>query len=471
MRSAQSASDELICDPLYPRLKQHVVESTGLAYYEDKDTDLAQRIGGRLACLGLRDCNDYLNMLSEPLRGPAELDALIAAITIGETYFFRHREHFDSLRDLVLPSLAARNREHRSLRIWSAGCADGPEPYSLAILLKRQMARQFSGWQATILGTDINRHCLARAREGKFEEWAFRSTPEEVRRACFQSDGKRWGILPEYREGVSFQYHNLVEHAFPSLVNNLCKFDLIVCRNVMIYFEADRMRKMILQFYDCLSPGGWLLVGPTEPNMTFFSSFRTVNAPGVTLYQKPDQTVPAPLPANISQTVVSSPLPLFQAAGARPAPCCSSGSVRPPRSNIDSASSQALSEVRRHADRGAWENAATCCEELLKKDPRNSQAHFYYGLILDQMQRGPEAERSLRRAIELDRQSVLSHYYLGLFLQSHSDLREAARLFERVLEMLNHRRDAEVFADADGMTAAELKKLVKMHIETLEAHG
>jgi chemotaxis protein methyltransferase CheR len=474
VRSAQ-ASDELISDPLYPRLKQHVLGSTGLAYYEDKDTDLAQRITGRLACLGLRDCSGYLNMLCEPLRGPAELDALIAAITIGETYFFRHQEHFDSLRDLVLPGLAARNREHRSLRIWSAGCADGPEPYSLAILLKREMARQFSGWQTTILGTDINRHCLARAREGKFEEWAFRSTPEDVRHSCFQSDGKRWGILPEYREGVSFQYHNLVEHAFPSLVNNLRRFDLVVCRNVMIYFEADRMRKMILQFYDCLAPGGWLLVGPTEPNMTFFSSFRTVNAPGVTLYQKPEQTVPAPSP------VLSAPVPLSHAAGARPAPCCSSGSIRPPKSNLDSASPRALSEVRRHADRGAWENAATCCEELLKKDPRNSQAHFYYGLILDQMQRGPDAERSLRRAIELDRQSVLPHYYLGLFLQSHSDLREAApggaargeaaRLFERVLELLNHRSDADVFADADGMTAAELKNLVKMHIETLGEHG
>ncbi len=287
MKSAQ-AYDELICDPMYPRLKQHVVGSTGLAYYEDKDAELAHRIGSRLTCPRAGGiAATYLNMLSEPLRGPAELDALIAAITIGETYFFRHQEHFDSLRDLVLPGLAARNREHRSLRIWSAGCADGPEPYSLAILLKREMARQFGGWHATILGTDINRHCLARAREGKFEEWAFRSTPEEVRRSCFQSDGKRWGILPEYREGVSFQYHNLVENAFPSLVNNLCKFDLIVCRNVMIYFESDRMRKMILQFYDCLAPGGWLLVGPTEPNMTFFSSFRTVNAPGVTLYQKP----------------------------------------------------------------------------------------------------------------------------------------------------------------------------------------
>lgn len=465
MKSAQ-AYDELISDPLYPRLKQHVVGSTGLAYYEDKDTELAHRIGGRLACLGLRDCSDYLNVLCEPLRGPAELDALIAAITIGETYFFRHQEHFDSLRDLVFPGLEARNREHRSLRIWSAGCADGPEPYSLAILLKREMASQFSGWQTAILGTDINRHCLARAREGKFEEWALRSTPDDVRRSCFQSEGKRWGILPEYREGISFQYHNLVEHAFPSLVNNLCKFDLIVCRNVMIYFDADRMRKMILQFYDCLAPGGWLLVGPTEPNMSFFSSFRTVNAPGVTLYQKPEQTGSAPL----SQPAVSAPLPLFQTAGARPAPCC------PPKSNIDSVSAQAISEVRRHADRGAWENAAACCEELLKKDPRNSRAHFYYGLILDQMQRGPEAERSLRRAIELDRQSVLAHYYLGLFLQSHGDRfevtgGEAARLLKRVLKLLNHRNDADVFADADGMTAAELKNLVKMHIETLEEHG
>ena len=207
-------------------------------------------------------------------------------------------------------------------------------------------------------------------------------------------------------------------------MNNLSKFDLIVCRNVMIYFEADRMRKMILQFYDCLAPGGWLLVGPTEPNMTFFSSFRTVNALGVTLYQKPDQAVPAPL-RDTSQPVVASPLPLFQTSCARPAPS------RPPQNNIDSASSQALSEVRRHADRGAWESAATCCEELVKKDPRNSQVHFYYGLILDQMQRGPEAERSLRRAIELDRQSVLSHYYLGLFLQSHGDLSGAARVRRR----------------------------------------
>ncbi len=287
-----ATAGDLVRDPLYLPLKEHVIGSTGLAYYEDKDTQLAERISGRLGQLALPDCTSYLKLLTDPVCGPAELDALIVEITIGETSFFRHREHFDALRDVVLPRLIARNRENRSLRFWCAGCADGPEPYSLAILQKREMAEQLRGWQNTILGTDINRLCLARARDGEFEEWAFRSTPEEVRRNCFRREGKRWHLLPEYREGVSFQYHNLAENAFPSLVNNIAAFDLIVCRNVMIYFGPDRMRKMILRFYDCLAPGGWLLVGPAEPNMTFFKPFLTVNAPGVTLYQKPEQSAP-----------------------------------------------------------------------------------------------------------------------------------------------------------------------------------
>jgi chemotaxis protein methyltransferase CheR len=455
--SALSAPDQLLRDPLYPRLKEHVVGSTGLAYYEDKDVALAQRIGSRLACLGLRDCTSYLNRLYDPLWGPAELDALIAEVTIGETCFFRHREHFDALRDLVFPDLIERNRGHLSLRIWCAGCADGPEPYSLAILRKREMADQLREWQVTILGTDINRLSLARAREGEFEEWAFRSVPEDVRGHCFRREGKRWKILPEYREGVSFQYHNLVEHAFPSLVNNLSMFDLIVCRNVMIYFGADRMRKMILQFYDCLAPGGWLLVGPAEPNMTFFTSFRTVNAPGVTLYQKPDRSVPEPEAQEFIFALPPPPRPPSANISANP----------PPGTDAGSALADELGDVRRFADRGAWENAASRCKELLKTDKPNSRVHFYYGLILDQMQKSAEAERSLRRAIELDRESVLPHYYLALFLQSRGHLRHAAGSFESVLQLLDLRRDTDTFADADGISAAELRNLVKMHLETL----
>ena len=126
-----------------------------------------------------------------------------------------------------------------------------------------------------------------------------------------------------------------------------------------------------------------------------------------------------------------------------------------------------LADARRHADRGCWEDAARCCEQLLERDNLSSTVHFYHGLILEQMKRHAAAMRSLRRAIYLDRQSVLAHYYLGLFLQSRSDPRQAERSFENSLDLLRSRGDADIFADADGITVAELRKLATMHLEIL----
>ncbi len=459
MSSTLPSPDALVGDPLYPRLKEHVVASTGLSYYADKDADLARRISHRLSSLGMHDCASYLDILRNPVRGPSELDALIAEITIGETYFFRHQEHFDALRDLVIPDLIARNSVRRSLRIWCAGCADGPEPYSLAIILKRDMARQLAGWQVTILGTDINRHCLARAREGKFEEWALRSTSEDLKRDCFLKEGRLWSIAPKYKEAVSFQYHNLVEHSFPSLLNNLFCFDLIVCRNVMIYFGPELMQRTIGRFHDCLVPGAWLLVGPSEPNMTYFSSFRTVNAPGVTLYQKPDQCTPAAGAEAFSMAPFWLPPPAHRTE------------VSPMETLPGRSLAPTLADVRRDADRGAWEIAAHHCERLLKEDNLNSTVHFYHALVLGQMKRQDEAERSLRRAIYLDRRFVLAHYHLGLFLQSQRDSRQAARSFENTLDLLRSRRDTDIFAEGDGISVAELKNLAKMHLEILQERG
>jgi chemotaxis protein methyltransferase CheR len=451
--------DALIGDPLYLRLKEHLIESTGLAYYLDKDVDLARRLGRRLSTTGVEDCAAYLTILRDPLRGPSELDALIAEVTIGETSFFRHQEHFDALRERVLPDLLARNQARnppqRSLRIWCAGCADGPEPYSLAILLKREMAQQIRGCEVTILGTDINRSSLAKAREGKFEEWALRATSEEIRRECFTKEGRFWTIAPEYKEWVCFQVHNLVEHSFPSLLNNLSAFDLIVCRNVMIYFGTELMRRMIQQFHDSLVPCGWLLVGPAEPNMTCFTSFHAVNAPGVTLYQRPEQS------DLVRETFTMSPLPPLPAM---PRHSTAHAPVTEPARPV----LPTLESVRHFANSGAWENAARCCEELLKKDNLQANVHFYHALVLEQMSKHGEAESSLRRSLYLNRQSVLAHYYLGMFLQSRGDRREAARSFENTLNLLRSRPDADSFADADGITAAELKELATMHLEILQ---
>lgn len=308
----------------------------------------------------------------------------------------------------------------------------------------------------SILGTDINRQYLTIAREGRYEEWSLRATSNELRRACFEQEGKRWTIAPEYKTGVSFQFHNLVENPFPPQLDDLSAFDLIICRNVMIYFGSELMQRLVRQFHDCLAPGSWLLVGPSEPNMTCFTAFRPVNAPGVTLYQKP--AGPA---TNVAETFTFPSLrlpvvPLEQIAEA------------PPAIPSKDATVPTLDDLRQRANQGDWENAARCGRELIESDNLNALVHFHYALVLEHMGDTAESERSLRRAIYLDRQAVLTHYHLGRLLRSRGDGRQATRYFENALNLLESLPGEVVLTDADGITVAELRKLAQMQVESLK---
>lgn len=443
-------STTLVSDPDFPNLKDHLIQATGLAYYADKDEDLAERINRRLSALGLAGCGAYLGVLCDRQKGEPELDALIAELTIGETYFFRHREQFDALLREAVPDILDRNHSMRRLRIWCAGCATGAEPYSVAVLLKRELGHRVAGWDVAIVGTDVNREFLARAAEGRFEEWAFRAAPH-LKEQCFRQQGKSWIIAPEYKDWVSFQYHNLVKHPFPSLVNNLLAFDLILCRNVMIYFHRQVSRSIVAQFQECLVQGGWLVVGHAEHDPEIFRSLRTVNVAGVTLYQKasgpgmtsawsPELRICPPLEADQSEACSTAPAP------------------EPP---------PGLARVRLLADQGEWESAAHCCRQILENDGLDPASHFYYALVLEQIGVLEDAERSLRRALYLDRRFTLAHYHLGLFLQKKNNVSQAARSFENVLELLSSRDQAETLADADGLTVADLKELARMHLEVL----
>jgi chemotaxis protein methyltransferase CheR len=201
------------------------------------------------------------------------------------------------------------------------------------------------------------------------------------------------------------------------------------------------------------------LVGPSEPNLAYFSSFRAVNAPGVTLYQKPDASPPC------EETAVTlKPLPPLPAS---PRMDISETTISMTEAQAGENMSPSLIDVRRHADQGEWGSALQCCEQLLKKDNLNAKAHFYQALVLYQMKRYSEAEQSLRRALYLDRRFVLAHYYLGLFLQSRGDSRLAARSFENALELMSSLPDEEVFAEGDGINVAELKELVKLNLDVL----
>ncbi|HSV28427.1 MAG TPA: CheR family methyltransferase, partial [Candidatus Omnitrophota bacterium] len=351
------------------------------------------------------------------------------------------------------------------LRIWSAGCSIGPEPYSIAILLKREFGLQIRDWHVSIVGTDINQKFLARARDGRYDEWAFRTTPDDVRRDCFEPAGKQWQIRPEFKSWVSFQYHNLIRNRFPSILDNITAFDIIICRNVVIYFSPETVAELVPRFRETLVDGGWLVMGHAEPNQDLFRSFHTVNVPGAVLYQRVDAPVAAPAPilapcAPIRPAAAPVALPTKPRPVARPTP---SPPPAPAPASAD------LAAVRALADRGQWEDALKSCDRLIENNNLDARLHFFRALVLEQMGNNDESEKSLRRSIYLDRHFVLAHYHLGLFLQRRSESGAAVRSFRNVLMLLDRLGDDFAFTDGDNITAGQLRETVVMHLKIIGA--
>jgi chemotaxis protein methyltransferase CheR len=450
--------------PAFPKLKERLIGATGLAYYASRDEALARVLGERMAELKLTDCWPYLDRLG----AEAELRAIAGRLTIGETYFFRNQEHFDALRTLILPEILERQAPQKRLHIWSAGCSNGAEPYSISILLRREFAQQTAGWDIRILGTDISDALLEQAREGRFAEWAFRSTPDEVKELCFRKDGDFRTITSEYKERVSFEYHNLIDGRFPPALWAARTFHLILCRNVLIYFSQEGAVQVIQRFHRSLADSGWLLVGPAETDIAAFRSFFTVNCGGPALYQKKSGLPEARLDSAEPWRFTLPAAPAAPAFRPEPAPAAPRLTVasEPAPGETDSASG--LAHIRLLANRGEWERAARCCEEIREQDSLNPLVYFYHAMVLEHVGNSQRAKKLLRQAIYLDRHFVLGHYHLGLALKKENDAEHAARHFRIALELLAAMPDEQHFAEGEGITAGDLKELAKLHLEVLE---
>ena len=479
MRPVPCAS--LITDPGYGKLKEYVIKETGLSYYLDKDEDLAGHLAKRMETVGITGCAEYLSLLEVSESGNDEMNLLIQHLTIGETFFFRHPESFDALKKTVIPDLLRKKEMTRHLRIWSAGCATGAEPYSLSILLRQMLGSSVSKWNVSIVATDINLEFLERGREGRFEEWAFRGTPESLRQQCFLPAGKSWIIKPEFKEGVSFQYHNLVSDSIPSSWHEVEAFDLILCRNVTIYFSLEMTRRVIALLHRSLGDGGWLVVGHSEPNQELYRQFQTLDGEGVVLYQKTNTPCLTPIWRSVVQ-VGSLPTPATlgsetdfvpRNAFSEPLVCATESDEWAADTPIQSSGKQPqvlvndLGHIRSLADRGEWAEALERCERLLVEDRLNAEVYFVQGLILDQMPPHDGAEASFRRALYLSRDFVLAHYYLGLLQQKKGQSKQAEQSFQNVLQLLARLPSREMLRCGEGMRAKDLARLTRIHLQLL----
>jgi len=276
---------EFFDDKNYLRFYELIQMRTGLRVGENRRENLSQAIKENLESLKCTDLDQFFTCLQDARTDSEIWTDLINKVTIGETYFFRDSETIEALRCHILPDLMARHQKDHTLRLWSAGCATGEEPYTLAILL-RQILSDIDRWKILILATDINRQALSQAVAGRYRAWSFRETDPVTQSTYFTADGDTFTLEPAVREMVTFAYHNLAEDNYPSPTNQTDDLDLILCRNVTIYLPTSLIYDIAKRFYQCLPNEGWLIVGPSETHLEIYRKFQTANFNGATVYQK-----------------------------------------------------------------------------------------------------------------------------------------------------------------------------------------
>ena len=454
----------------FAALKRDLIARTGHFYYADKDSALWERLSRRLAATGAADLESYRALLAHPQAGEAEWAALEAEVTIGETFFFRYAEQFAALRHTILPAIIKASRDRRRIRIWSAGCATGAEPYSVAILLRRLLGNELAQWRISILGTDINQSFLQAAQRAQYGAWALRAVPAGERAEDFlpAPDGRHWTLRPHHRALVRFERQNLTSLLDGSAPLTLTDFDLILCRNVLIYFHPEMVQRLVRALGERLSPTGWLLLGHAEPNPAFAAFLRQVDLPGTAAYRRPEGPSPPEPPITpdaAPPAPIWTPAPI-RPAEARPAPVAPPPLPRPPAPVAAAPQDRAdmVTAVRIAADGGETEKAWALCRQALDANPMVAGLHLYAGLLAWTRGEPAEAERALGRAIYLDTGHVMAHYQLGLLRLHRGDVAGGRRAIAHALRIARSLPPDTPLPEGDGLTAGAFRDLARLHM-------
>jgi len=280
LRSEPAMSDaqfRLLCDLVRAHCGLHFDDGT--RYLVEK------RVARRMQAVEAASLSSYLYALRRPTAGDDELTSLVDELTTNETYFFREQRQLRALIDEILPErLRARGvgRERQPVQIWSAGCSSGEEPYSIVMLARE--AGFVPGRDLRVYASDIAPSVLTKARRGHYRPASFRETPDPLREKYFVEKDGVFRLRDEVRTSVDFIHLNLLD---PAKIALLGAMDVILCRNVIIYFDAETKKRVIDTFYERLAPGGYLLLGHAESLITLSTAFELCHLRSDLVYRRP----------------------------------------------------------------------------------------------------------------------------------------------------------------------------------------
>ena len=460
------------------RFRQLVARGLGIEVDHAMLDELHRVLDERTRKRGGGDRGLYLDGL---LDDSEELRSLASALTVGETYFLRNHEQLDAFVEVAIPArMRARGGEHR-LRIASAGSSSGEEAYSLAMMLT--MHAPIAGWEVEIVGFDINPVAIAKARRARYSAWSLRDTPDALVARFFEKHGDEYELCPEIRRMVRFEESNLVSQE-PALWRAE-SWDVMFCRNVMMYFSAETMQSVVERVCDALVPDGYLFLGHAETLRGVSQAFHLLHSNDAFYYQRagePGRAVPPAADARTWVDVIAQASSRIvdltsQAATLPPEPSPSPGTdivlalLREGRHAEAMQHLQTLSDAARRepatalveavllTNRGDLDAAAVVCDHLLALDELDAEAHYLIAFGCNQRGDGAKAIEHGRTAVYLDPTFAMPRLQLGLLAKRTGDLDGARRELDQALALLDDESETRVLLFGGGFSRAGLVRL------------
>jgi len=264
-------------------LREVVYKRSGIHFQDSKRYVLESRLSRRLEELGMDSFDEYIKFLTMGPYQSDEFQEMFNRITINETSFFRNEPQLDVFERVALPRLLEARKSTKRLRVWSAACSTGEEPYTLAIMLQRSLGVRLPDWQIEILGTDISERALIAAQSAVYTSFSFRSVNPLIVSRYFAEDKGQYVLDPTVKQMVNFELHNLRDTL---AAKRHGKWDAIFCRNVMIYFDEDMKRRCVQMFHDQLAEDGFLFIGHSESIRNLGVPFHQLSIPQSFAYTK-----------------------------------------------------------------------------------------------------------------------------------------------------------------------------------------
>ena len=476
--------------PVYEKVAKLVEAKTGLVLQSHRYADLEGGTREAMARMKIKDVGQYLRRLESER---SCLDALTAKLTGGETYFFREPAQFQWVRDKLLPEIRGRLGKEQPLRAWSAGCSSGEEAYSLAILFEEEGLEN----HAPVKATDISYSALLKARKGLYSPWSLRGREDEWMDRYFKREPAGYRLAPRFLSRVEFEYLNLAADHYPDSAGSFWGMDLILCRNVMIYFSLKTVEDVFRKLIVSLSEGGWLVTSAADPLFEDHSHCEMIMTSAGVLYRKnsradrhsisfPLEAWPAPWPF-AGPVAPAQPLPA-------PPPSAVAFPIRAPRESVKIGAFPAASKAQEAFERMDYEQvlqltqphlqeapacflylkalanlrgtavAEQAAEKAVQVHPLVPELHFLRAVLLMNMGRDRDAAVNLRRVLYLDRTLAVAHFTLGSVLLRLQDREGAGRSYENALRLCRELPVEAVLPLSDGESAGQLREAAQTQL-------